>query len=184
LGPPKFRHQWGYFRAEIASRRSGHNALVSRKESAGLLMFRRSPGGIEVLLAHPGGPFWKDRDAGAWTLPKGGIHAGEEAVDSAIREFREETGLTARGPFLPLGSVTQRGGKTVHAWAFEGDCDPSQLTSVTCTTEWPPRSGKRIEVPEIDRCEFFSLAAARRVINVAQVELLDRLEQAVSAEKR
>jgi predicted NUDIX family NTP pyrophosphohydrolase len=166
------------------ARRSGDNARVSRKESAGLLMFRRSPGGIEVLLGHPGGPFWKDRHAGAWTLPKGGIQEGEEALDCAIREFREETGLTAHGSFLPLGSVTQRGGKTVYAWAFEGDCDPSQLTSVTCTTEWPPRSGKRIEVPEIDRCEFFSLSAARGVINVAQIELLDRLEQALSTERR
>jgi predicted NUDIX family NTP pyrophosphohydrolase len=148
---------------------------MRRKESAGLLMFRRREGGLEVLLAHPGGPFWKDRDAGAWTLPKGGIHAGEDPLDTAIREFTEETGFTPAGPFLPLGSITQLGGKIVHAWAFEGNCDPSKLTSVTCRTEWPPRSGRRIEVPEIDRGQFFTLDEARKAINVAQVELLDRL---------
>lgn len=150
---------------------------MARKESAGLLMFRRRDGAVEVLLAHPGGPFWKDRDAGAWTLPKGGIHPGEDPLDAAVREFREETGFAACGPFLPLGSITQLGGKLVHAWAFEGDCDPSALASVTCTTEWPPRSGLRIEVPEIDRCRFFSLEEARRAINVAQVALLGRLVQ-------
>jgi predicted NUDIX family NTP pyrophosphohydrolase len=155
-----------------------------KKESAGLLMFRRNGGAIEVLLAHPGGPFWQSRDAGAWTLPKGGIHRGEDPLETALREFHEETGFTATGPFLPLGSITQLGGKTVHAWAFEGDCDPSALRSVTCTTEWPPRSGRRIVVPEVDRCQFFSLDKARRAINVAQVPLLDRLETAVEADTR
>lgn len=148
------------------------------KESAGLLLFRRNPGGpgnIEVLLAHPGGPFWKDRDAGAWTIPKGGLEDGEDPLAAAIREFAEETGFDATGPYVSLGSITQRGGKLVHAWAFEGDCDPAQLVSVTCTTEWPPRSGRQITVPEIDRARFFSLTDARPVINVAQVELLDRL---------
>jgi predicted NUDIX family NTP pyrophosphohydrolase len=148
---------------------------VPKKESAGLLLFRRGRGGVEVLLAHPGGPFWKDRDAGAWTIPKGGIHEGEDPRQAAVREFTEETGFTPMGPFLPLGSVVQRSGKIVYAWAFEGDCDPSQLTSVTTTTEWPPRSGRRIEIPEIDRGRFFSLEAARAAINVAQVALLDRL---------
>jgi predicted NUDIX family NTP pyrophosphohydrolase len=148
---------------------------VARKESAGLLMYRRVDGRLEVLLAHPGGPFWQDRDAGAWTIPKGGIHAGEDPLDTAIREFKEETGFDAAGPFLPLGSITQRGGKLVHAWAFESDCDPSRLTSVTCRTEWPPRSGRYITIPEIDRAQFFTLAEARRAINVAQVVLLDRL---------
>jgi predicted NUDIX family NTP pyrophosphohydrolase len=148
---------------------------VSRKESAGLLLFRRRNGELEVLLAHPGGPFWKDRDDGAWTIPKGGIHPGEQPIDSAIREFTEETGFTPKGPFLPLGSIVQRSGKIVHAWAFEGDCDPAALTSITTTTEWPPHSGQRIEIPEIDRGQFFTVDEARRVMNVAQVELLDRL---------
>jgi predicted NUDIX family NTP pyrophosphohydrolase len=150
---------------------------MPQKESAGLLMFRRSAGQLEVLLAHPGGPFWQARDAGAWTIPKGGIHAGEDPLDTARREFIEETGFQPAGPFLPLGSITQRGGKVVHAWAFEGDCDPSTLVSVTCTTEWPPRSGRQIEIPEIDRAQFFPLDAARIAINVAQIELLDRLER-------
>src|SRR5215471_7614641 len=148
---------------------------MTQKESAGLLLFRRTGGRVEVLLAHPGGPFWKGRDDGAWTIPKGGIHAGEEPLATAIREFNEETGFTPHGPFLPLGAITQRSGKIVHAWAFEGDCDPSRLTSVMTTTEWPPRSGRQIDIPEIDRAQFFSLDAARRAINVAQVELLDRL---------
>lgn len=146
-----------------------------RRESAGLLLFRRTNGAVEVLLAHPGGPFWQSRDEGAWTLPKGGIGAREEILRAAIREFTEETGFTVAGPFLPLGAVRQRGGKTVHAWAFEGDCDPARLMSVTCRTEWPPGSGRRIEVPEIDRARFFSIDEARRAINVAQVEFLDRL---------
>lgn len=150
-------------------------AMRPRRESAGLLLFRRRHGRLEVLLAHPGGPFWEHRDDGAWTIPKGGIHAGEDPLQTAIREFAEETGFRASGPFLPLGSITQRGGKIVHAWAFEGDCDPARLRSVTCHTEWPPGSGRKIEVPEIDRARFFSIAEARTKINVAQVELLDRL---------
>jgi predicted NUDIX family NTP pyrophosphohydrolase len=153
---------------------------VPRKESAGLMLFRRSNGSVEVLLAHPGGPFWKDRHAGAWTIPKGGIHEGEDALQTAIREFTEETGFTPTGPFVPLGSIVQRSGKIVYAWAFEGDCDPAQLTSVTTTTEWPPRSGRQIEIPEIDRGQFFALDAARRVMNVAQVALLDRLVKALA----
>jgi predicted NUDIX family NTP pyrophosphohydrolase len=153
---------------------------MPRKESAGLVLFRRGNGSLEVLLAHPGGPFWKDRYAGAWTIPKGGIHDGEDPLQTAIREFTEETGFTPTGPFLSLGSIVQRSGKLVHAWAFEGDCDPSRLTSVTTTTEWPPRSGRQIEIPEIDRGQFFSLDAARRAINVAQIALLDRLVTALS----
>ena len=148
---------------------------MARKESAGLLLFRRCQGRLEVLLAHPGGPFWKDRDAGAWTIPKGGIHDGEDPLATAIREFTEETGFMPEPPFVPLGSIIQRSGKVVHAWAFEGDCDPSQLRSITTTTEWPPRSGRKIEIPEIDRGQFFTLDDARRAINVAQVALLERL---------
>jgi predicted NUDIX family NTP pyrophosphohydrolase len=147
----------------------------ANKESAGLLLFRRRGGVVEVLLGHPGGPFWATRDAGAWTIPKGGIHAGEEPLTTAIREFVEETGFEPCGPYLPLGQVTQRSGKVVHAWAFEGDCDPGRISSITTTTEWPPRSGRRIEIPEIDRVAFFTIADATRAINVAQAEFLTRL---------
>lgn len=153
------------------------------KESAGLLLFRRPAGGLEVLLGHPGGPFWTTRDAGAWTIPKGGIHAGESPLETAIREFTEETGFEPCEPFVPLGTITQRSGKVVHAWAFEGDCDPSKLVSVTALTEWPPRSGRQIEIPEIDRVAFFTIAAARRAINVAQVELLERLQRHLGGAK-
>lgn len=153
---------------------------MPQKESAGLVLFRRRDGRLEVLLAHPGGPFWKGRHEGAWTIPKGGIHHGEDPLQTAIREFTEETGFTPQEPFISLGRITQRSGKIVHAWAFEGDCDPAKLTSVMTTTEWPPKSGRQIEVPEIDRGQFFSIEDARAVINVAQVALLERLEQLLS----
>ena len=152
---------------------------MAHKESAGLLLFRRRHGGVEVLLAHPGGPYWTTRHEGAWTIPKGGIQDGEEPLDAAQREFTEETGFTPCGPFLPLGQITQRSGKVVYAWAFEGDCDPSRVQSVLTTTEWPPRSGRQIDIPEIDRVEFFSIARARTLINVAQAELLDRLTRVI-----
>lgn len=145
------------------------------KESAGLLLFRRRDTPIEFLLAHPGGPFWAKRDEGAWTIPKGGVHTDESPVEAAIREFREETGFEPRPPYLPLGRITQRSGKIVHAWAFESDCDPAALVSLTTTTEWPPRSGRKIVIPEVDRVEFFDYEAARHKINPAQVDLLDRL---------
>ena len=152
---------------------------MPQKESAGLLLFRRPLGRLEVLLAHPGGPYWTGRHDGAWTIPKGGIHPGEDPLQTAIREFTEETSFVPSGPFLSLGRITQRSGKLVYAWAFEGDCDPAQVSSVHTTTEWPPRSGRIIEIPEIDRVEFFSLDLARRAINVAQAELLDRLQKAL-----
>ena len=129
----------------------------------------------EVLLAHPGGPYWNDRHAGAWTIPKGGLHPGERPLDAAIREFLEETGFLPQGPYQDLGTVRQRSGKLVHAWAFEGDCDPAAATSIMTTTEWPPRSGRRIEIPEIDRVAFFSIDEARAVVNIGQLALLDRL---------
>jgi predicted NUDIX family NTP pyrophosphohydrolase len=154
---------------------------MAHKESAGLVMFRRGDDEIEVLLGHPGGPFWQERHTGAWSIPKGGIHPGETLLEAAIREFHEETSLDATGPFIPLGSIVQRSGKLVHAWAFEGDCDTASLTSVSTITEWPPRSGRYIEVPEIDRVSFFTLTDARTVINVAQAELLDRLAHALAA---
>ena len=154
-----------------------------RKESAGLLMFRRNGTEVEVLLGHPGGPYWSAKDGGAWSIPKGGINPGEDPLECAIREFREETGVAAEGPYIPLGSIVQRSGKIVHAWAVEGDCDPSCLTSVKTTTEWPPRSRRFIEIPEFDRAEFFSIARAREAINVAQAELLDRLMEYLKGQR-
>ncbi|MEO8483139.1 MAG: NUDIX domain-containing protein [Acidobacteriota bacterium] len=145
------------------------------RESAGLLMFRRTAGEVEVLLGHPGGPFWAAKDHGAWTILKGGLHPGESALDAARREFTEETGFGSTPPFLELGSIRQLSGKIVHAWAFEGDCDPAALVSITATTEWPYRSGVFITVPEIDRARFFTIAAARLAINVGQAPLIDRL---------
>lgn len=148
---------------------------MRHKQSAGLLMFRRTNGGTEVLLAHPGGPYWADRHDGAWSIPKGGMDHGETPLEAAIREFREETGFDSAGPYRPLGSVIQRSGKTVHCWAFEGDCDPAAACSNVTSTEWPPRSGRMIEIPEIDRVCFFTLDDARTAINRGQVLLLDRL---------
>ncbi len=148
---------------------------MPQKESAGLLLYRWNGPELEVLLGHPGGPYWTGRDEGAWSIPKGGLHPGEDPLEGAIREFTEETGFVARGPYVPLGSITQRSGKVVYAWAVQGDADPSQLVSVTTTTEWPPRSRKFIEIPELDRARFFTMSDARRAINVAQAELLDRL---------
>jgi predicted NUDIX family NTP pyrophosphohydrolase len=147
-------------------------------------MYRRRDGVVEVLLGHPGGPYWTGRHEGAWTIPKGGIHVHEQSLDAAIREFREETGLEPAGPFLPLGQITQRSGKRVHAWAFESDWNPAQLVSMMTTTEWPPRSGKYITIPEIERAAFFAIDDARRAINVAQAELLDRLVQALDLPSR
>jgi predicted NUDIX family NTP pyrophosphohydrolase len=147
-------------------------------ESAGLLLYRRTPDGIEVLLAHPGGPFWATRHAGAWGIPKGGANSGEDWLAAAIREFREETGFDSQPPYFPLGQIKQRGGKIVHAWAFEGDLDPAAIQSSTVRIEWPIRSGRHIVVPEIDKAGFFTTREARRLMNPAQVEFLDRLEAA------
>jgi predicted NUDIX family NTP pyrophosphohydrolase len=144
------------------------------KRSAGLLMYRRSGGHVEVLLVHPGGPFWMKKDAGAWSIPKGEYDEGEDAFAAATREFREETGLVAQGSFLPLAPVRQSG-KIVQAWAFEGDCQPESLRSSTFSLEWPPRSGRRQEFPEVDRAEWFGLEEARRKIIPGQVALLDEL---------
>jgi predicted NUDIX family NTP pyrophosphohydrolase len=145
--------------------------------SAGLLLFRRNERGLEIFLAHPGGPFWAQRDAGAWTIPKGVIDPGEDALDAAQREFKEETGIQSHGPYLPLGSVLQRAGKTVHGWAWEGDADPTIISSNTMRCEWPPHSGEWVVVPEIDRCEWFDPLTAREKINSAQAEFIDRLER-------
>lgn len=143
--------------------------------SAGLLMYRVQNGKLQVLLVHPGGPFFKNKDDGAWSIPKGEIEPGDELLATATREFEEEIGIVPAGPFIALAPVKQRGGKVVHAWAFEGDCDPSTVISNTFSMEWPPRSGKQVEFPEIDRANFFDVPIAKRKINQAQVALIDEL---------
>lgn len=145
-------------------------------ESAGLLLFRRTGGRLEVFLAHPGGPFWRHKDLGAWTLPKGLVDEGEDPLDGARREFREETGIEPTGPFLPLGEIRQKAGKRVHAWAWEGDADPAATVSNEMKTEWPRGSGRWITFPEVDRCAWFTPGEARARINPAQAELIGRLE--------
>lgn len=149
--------------------------------SAGLLLFRGSGPGLEVFLAHPGGPFWRDKDAGAWTIPKGAINPGESLLDAALREFEEETGIRPVPPFRPLGSIRQKAGKVVHAWAWEGEADPGRIISNTTRTQWPPGSGRWITYPEVDRCAWFGARVARSRINPAQAELIDRLEAALAA---
>jgi predicted NUDIX family NTP pyrophosphohydrolase len=148
--------------------------------SAGILMYRRRgpDRAVEVLLVHPGGPFFAKKDAGVWTIPKGIPDEGEDLLECAKREFREETGFEpGTGEYLPLGSVKQKGGKVVHAWAIEGDCDPAQLRSNSFKLQWPPKSGKWVSVPEIDRADWFDLVKAATTINAAQAELLSRLRE-------
>jgi predicted NUDIX family NTP pyrophosphohydrolase len=150
------------------------------KKAAGLVMFRRpSPNTIEVLLVHPGGPRWAHKDAGAWSIPKGEYVEPEEPLDAAQREFEEETGGKARGPFIELGTIRQKSGKLVTAWACEGEFDPSTLTSNTFEMEWPKGSGKKQMFPEVDRAEWLSIAAAKEKINPAQLPLLDALAESV-----
>ena len=153
------------------------DAVSRSRTSAGILLYRRTPDGIEVLLGHPGGPYFEDKDVGAWSIPKGQVEAGEELVDVAKREFSEETGhvVGSSSRLLALGSIRQRGGKTVHAWALEGDLDPDEARSNTFQMEWPPRSGIFIEVPEVDRVDWFTPAQARVAMNPAQVSLVDTL---------
>jgi predicted NUDIX family NTP pyrophosphohydrolase len=146
--------------------------------SAGLLMFRRKNNSLEFLLVHPGGPFWKNKDEGAWTIPKGEAAEGEDLLTRAQIEFEEELGIKPSGNWIPLDSIKQKGGKTVYAWAFEGDLPPNfELKSNTFEIEWPPRSGKFAKFPEIDRAEFFSEEIAKRKINPAQIPFLDRLRE-------
>jgi len=148
--------------------------------SSGLLMFRRSPKGLQVLLVHPGGPFWKNKDAGAWTIPKGLAIDGEDLLAAAQREFEEETGFKPSGEFIALAPIKQKSGKVVHAWAVEGNIDPAKIRCNMFEMEWPPKSGKRAQFPEVDRAEFFDLETARSRINPAQAALLDQLAQAIS----
>lgn len=152
------------------------------KRSAGLLMYRVRNKSIEVFLVHPGGPFWVNKNKGAWTIPKGQFNDGEQALDAAKREFHEETGFSAHGELLELGTVRQLSGKLVEGWAFEGDCNPEDLRSITCEMEWPPRSKKMIEVPEVDRGEWFSIAEACAAILASQQPFLQSLCDALGAD--
>lgn len=144
-------------------------------------MFRRRPGGPEVLLAHPGGPFWARRDEAAWTLPKGEIAPGEEPLAAACREFVEETGFASKPPFLPLGELRQKSGKRITAWAFEGDANPADLVSNPFELEWPPRSGRLQSFPEVDRVHWFGLPEARRRLIAGQAPFIDSLERLLAA---
>jgi predicted NUDIX family NTP pyrophosphohydrolase len=144
--------------------------------SAGLLMYRRRGGRLEVLLAHPGGPFWSGRDEGAWTLPKGLYTDTETPLAAACREFGEETGFACSPPYLPLGELRQKSGKRIAAWAFEGDADPDALRSNLFELEWPPRSGRLASFPEVDRVGWFDLAQARRKLLAGQAPFIDSLE--------
>ena len=153
---------------------------MARRRSAGIVLYRVADGGPEVLLVHPGGPFWVKKDLGAWSIPKGEYEPGEDPQACALREFQEETGtaLEAQG-LVDLGAVVQKAGKEVTAWAARGDLDPAGVRSNSFTMEWPPRSGRQQEFPEIDRAEWFALDEARAKLVPAQAELLDRLLQHV-----
>jgi len=151
-----------------------------RKSSAGLILYRIRSGALEVLLVRPGGPFWARKDDGAWTIPKGEVAPEEDQLSAACREFEEELGFSPKGEFIPLGTITPKAGKVVHAWALEGDCEPAAIKSNLFTIEWPPKSGKQQAFPEVDRAAFFRIEEARLKINPAQVELLSRLQEIVA----
>lgn len=151
------------------------------KTSAGLILFRKRNQKLEVLLVHPGGPFWSKKDHGAWFIPKGELAEGEEPLAGAKREFEEETALKPEGNFLPLGTVKQKSGKTIHAWALAGDCDPDTLKSNTFTIEWPPKSGMMREFPEIDRAGFFTVAQAKAKMHPVEFPFLVRLQECLRA---
>jgi predicted NUDIX family NTP pyrophosphohydrolase len=148
------------------------------KRSAGLMMFRKTGGEAQVFLVHPGGPLWAKKNEGAWTIPKGEYGPEEDPLVAARREFEEETGFRATGIFIELGSIKQKSGKIVSGWAFEGDCNPDELVSNTCEIEWPPRSGRPIEIVEVDCGRWFSIEEARKYITVEQAKFLNRLVSA------
>jgi predicted NUDIX family NTP pyrophosphohydrolase len=147
------------------------------KKSAGLVMYRRRRGVVEVLLVHPGGPFWQKKDAGSWSIPKGEYMPGEDPLEVAKREFQEEISLKASGEFIPLTPRKQPSGKIISAWAFEGDCDASAIKSNTFLIEWPPRSGRQQEFPEVDRAGWFSISAAKEKIVKGQSGFVDEVAQ-------
>ena len=150
------------------------------KRSAGILLFRKSNERLEVLLAHPGGPFWVNKDKGAWSIPKGEFDDAEDAQAAARREFWEETGAVVSGPLLELGTHRQPSGKLVYAWAIEGDFDPNQLKSNSCRVEWPPKSGRWIEIPEVDRVAWFPLEEALEKATKGQVPIIRALAKSLT----
>ena len=154
---------------------------MSKLISAGLLLYRRGPA-PQVFLAHPGGPLWAKKDLGAWTIPKGLALTGEDLLAAARREFAEETGCSVDGDFIALTPLKQPSGKVVHAWAIEGDCDPANLNSNTFSMEWPPRSGRMLEFPEIDRVAWFDLSEARRRILRGQMGFIEQLATLLGAD--
>ena len=151
------------------------------KQSAGLLIYRKRLAGTEVFLVHPGGPFWQNKDTGAWSIPKGESAAGDDPLETAQREFREETGMEATGPFVPLQPIKQRGGKVVHAWLCEGNFDATRVKSNSFTIEWPRDSGQLKEFPEVDRAAWFTLETAKEKLLESQLPLLDELELLLDA---
>ena len=153
------------------------------KNSAGVLMYRLQLGKPQVLLVHPGGPFWRNKDEGAWSIPKGEVADEEDLLAAARREYAEELGYTPDGTFVPLAPVKQKSGKVIHAWAVAGDLDTAAIRSNTFTMEWPPGSKKQAEFPEVDRAEFFDLETAMKKINAAQVALLVGLEELLNTAK-
>ena len=154
------------------------------KRSAGLLVYRRRPRGVEVFLVHPGGPFWAEKELGAWSIPKGEPAPEEDALAAARREFTEETGQAVGGEFTRLPPCRQAGGKEIVAWAIEAEVDATAIISNTCTVEWPPHSGRTIEVPEVDRGAWFGLDEAKRRINKGQVPLIEALAAATTTPRR
>jgi len=148
--------------------------------SAGLLLYRKSGGRLQVFLVHPGGPLWSKKDTGVWSIPKGLVDQGENPLEGAKREFQEETGFTAAGQFTPLTPVKQKSGKVIQAWAIEKDCDPAMIKSNTFSMEWPPRSGRQQEFPEVDRAAWFDIEEAKQKISQGQAGLLEELERMTS----
>ena len=148
---------------------------MTTKQSAGLLMYRKRGESVQVLLVHPGGPFWAKKDLGSWSMPKGEFSEDEDALKAARREFEEETGFLPTGQFVRLGAIRQPSGKLIHAWAFEGDLDARKIKSNTFSVEWPPQSGRQQEFPEVDRAEWFTFDTAREKIINGQAEFLDEL---------
>jgi len=146
------------------------------KQSAGILLYRKVGGELEVFIVHPGGPYFQNKDEGSWSIPKGEFEGDEEALTAAKREFEEETGQPVNGEFIELGTIRQKSGKIVYAWAVEGDIDHETIFSNTCEIEWPPRSGKKLTIQEIDRAGWFSPMAAKQKINPSQAELISRLQ--------
>lgn len=157
---------------------------MKHRQSAGLLLYRESAGRIEVFLVHPGGPFWRNKDQKAWSIPKGEIEAGADALATALREFVEETGFAVPdGEPLPLAPVKQAGGKTVHAWCLQGNVDATRVRSNAFMLEWPPKSGTLREFPEVDKAAWFSLDAARTKLHAGQVPLIAQLEELLACKR-